>query len=111
MNGYKIALALNERGSTRHTLPWKERKNMLEYTRSPGLIEGVKDDETLARIRFEELDKDHWNISSTWVDPSLRGKGIASELVQMVVDEADEKNIRVVATCSYAVTWLERHDR
>lgn len=84
---------------------------MLNYTHSPGLIEGKKDGEILARIRFEALDDDHWNISSTWVDPSLRGQGIASDLVQMVVDEADEKNIRLVATCSYAVEWLERKGR
>jgi predicted GNAT family acetyltransferase len=49
------------------------------------------------------------NVDHTYVDPSLRGQGIASTLMSNVVEFARQKGYKVVATCPYAVVWFKRH--
>ncbi len=48
-------------------------------------------------------------VNHTYVDPSLRGQGIASELMHEVSKFAKEKGYKVVATCPYAVVWYKKH--
>ncbi|MDE6320853.1 MAG: N-acetyltransferase [Muribaculaceae bacterium] len=48
-------------------------------------------------------------IDHTYVDSSLRGKGVASELVQLAVDHILTQGHKIAATCSYAAAWLQRH--
>lgn len=48
-------------------------------------------------------------VDHTYVDPSLRGQGIASELMHEVSRFAKEKGYKVVATCPYAVVWYKKH--
>lgn len=63
----------------------------------------------IAEIEFEEIESGKYNIYHTFVDESLRGKGIASKLVQEAVNEIKSKNGTVQATCSYAKKWLEKN--
>lgn len=49
------------------------------------------------------------NVNHTFVTPSLRGKGVASQLMQEVYNHAKENNYTVVNTCPYAVAWFKRH--
>ena len=62
----------------------------------------------IAEIEFEEIESGKYNIYHTFVDESLRGKGIASKLVQEAVNEIKSKKGTVQATCSYAKKWLEK---
>ncbi len=48
-------------------------------------------------------------INHTFVDPSLRGEGIASKLVQLAVDKIQAEGNKIAATCSYALAWFKRH--
>lgn len=48
-------------------------------------------------------------VDHTFVDPSLRGQGIASILMHEVVKYATSKGFRLVATCPYAVVWFKKH--
>jgi|SRR5574344_240748 hypothetical protein len=48
-------------------------------------------------------------IDHTFVDTSLRGQGIASKLVKTAADKILADGHQIAATCSYAVTWFERH--
>lgn len=66
---------------------------------------------TIAEITFEELEKGVYNINHTFVDVSLRGKGIASQLVDEAVKFIEDKGGKIEATCSYAKMWLEKHKR
>lgn len=70
-----------------------------------------KDGKLLAEIEFQEIEKGIFNIYHTFVDESLRGKGIASKLVKEAVDEIQAKNGKVTATCSYAKMWLEKNKK
>ena len=56
----------------------------------------------LAEIDFEKMDEKTYNISRTFVDDSLRGQGIGSELVEKAITYLTWKWYKVSATCSYA---------
>lgn len=49
------------------------------------------------------------DIRHTIVPAPLGGQGIASALVKAAYDYALQQGYRCVATCSYAVRWLQRH--
>jgi len=55
----------------------------------------------LAEIDFEKMDEKTYNISRTFVDDSLRGQGIGSELVEKTITYLTSKWYKVSATCSY----------
>ena len=56
------------------------------------------------QIHDEGLD-----IRHTIVPEAIGGKGIASALVKAVYDYGRCKGLKAIATCSYAVVWLQRH--
>lgn len=65
--------------------------------------------ELLAEITFPYIDKDTVDINHTFVDPSLRGQGIAGKLMNELTDELRKRGLKAVPTCSYAVGWFEKH--
>ena len=67
-----------------------------------------EDGKVIAEIEFAEIEQGKYNIYHTFVDESLRGQGIASELVERAVNEIKRRGGSVQATCSYAKKWLER---
>lgn len=48
-------------------------------------------------------------INHTFVDPSLRGQGVAGQLVKLAADKILADGNKIGATCPYAVTWFQRH--
>ncbi len=46
-------------------------------------------------------------IDHTFVDPSLRGQGIASKLVDSVVELAKKENKKIIPLCPYAKKQFE----
>lgn len=48
-------------------------------------------------------------IDHTFVDPSLRGQGVAGKLVELAANAIQKSGNRIAATCPYAVVWFERH--
>lgn len=56
----------------------------------------------LAEIDFEQVDDKTYNISHTFVDDSLRGQWIGSELVEKAITYLTAKWYKVTATCPYA---------
>lgn len=65
----------------------------------------------LAEITFpiEENHPDIVNVSHTFVDPSLRGQGIAGEMMKELISYLRNEHLKVIPTCSYAVDWFEKH--
>ncbi|WP_072543910.1 GNAT family N-acetyltransferase [Bacteroides mediterraneensis] len=49
------------------------------------------------------------DIRHTIVPEAIGGRGIASALVKAAYGYAHCKGLKAVATCSYAVIWLQRH--
>lgn len=48
-------------------------------------------------------------IDHTFVDDSLRGQGIAGELVKLAAEKIIADGNKIGATCPYAVSWFGRH--
>ncbi len=44
----------------------------------------------------------------TWVDDSLRGQGIARQLLDTLVEFAREKQLKIVPTCAYVDVMFKR---
>ena len=71
---------------------------------------GDSEQDMMARITWKNGGKNIIVIDHTIVDPSLRGKGIAGELIKKVVEMAREENLKIVPVCSYAVAKMTRTD-
>ncbi len=48
-------------------------------------------------------------ITHVGVDPSLRGQGVAGKIVEVGLEYAKEKSLRVIPMCSYAAAYIRRH--
>ncbi len=63
----------------------------------------------LAEVTFPPVSADVVDINHTFVDDSLRGRGIADALLRAAVAQLREQNQHARASCSYAKVWFERH--
>lgn len=48
-------------------------------------------------------------ITHVGVHPDLRGQGVAGRIVQVSLEYAKEKSLRVIPMCSYAAAYVRRH--
>lgn len=49
------------------------------------------------------------NINHTFVDPALRGQGMAGKLMEACARELDRTGLKAHQTCSYAEDWFKKH--
>ena len=63
----------------------------------------------IAEVTFPAVGDTLVNINHTFVDDSLRGKGVAGELMKAVVEELRQKKKKALLTCGYAKVWFERN--
>ena len=80
----------------------------MEFQRETGRIYAEKDGELIAEITFPEEDGVAV-IDHTFVDDSLRGQGVAGQLVRAAVDQIRGEHKQARAVCSYAKAWIARH--
>ena len=62
----------------------------------------------IAEVTYVPSGNDKVILDHTFVDPSLRGQGIAEELVNRVVKEMRLENKKIIPLCPYAKTLFER---
>lgn len=65
--------------------------------------------EVVAEVTFPEVEPGVVEINHTFVDESLRGQGIAGQLLGRAVASIAASGYRARPTCSYAVRWFEKH--
>lgn len=70
----------------------------------------VEENNILAEIDFPYVDENTICITHTYVSDSLRGQGIAGKLVKKVIEVAINNNLKIKATCSYAISYFEKHE-
>lgn len=63
----------------------------------------------LAEIDFPRTSNDEITITHTFVDISLKGQGIGKELVLSVIDYAKKNNLKIRATCSFAIHYFSKN--
>lgn len=59
---------------------------------------------TYLMMKHGEVDIDH-----TYVNPMLRGQGVAGNMMQVVAEHLRSKGVKAVASCSYANVWLKKN--
>lgn len=67
------------------------------------------DNNLLAEVTFPNVDADTVDINHTFVDDSLRGQGVAGKLMEAVAEHLRSQGKKAVLTCSYAISWFEKH--
>lgn len=60
---------------------------------------------TFIRKENGEVDIDH-----TYVNPVLRGQGVAAKMMVVVAEYFRKEGFKATATCSYANIWFKRHE-
>lgn len=63
-----------------------------------------------AEMTFSKAGDDTIIIDHTFVDDSLRGKGIAEKLVMAGVDYARDNNLKIIPLCPYAKSLFEKKE-
>lgn len=63
----------------------------------------------LAEVTFPQVEPGIVEIDHTFVDESLRGRGIAGELMARAASVIAASGFAARPTCSYAVAWFEKH--
>ncbi|KRM86492.1 GNAT family N-acetyltransferase [Lacticaseibacillus thailandensis] len=62
-----------------------------------------------AEVTYTSIDEGHaLSIDHTFVDPSLRGQGIAGQLVRRVVDHARHHDLKIEPLCTFARAEFQR---
>jgi predicted GNAT family acetyltransferase len=51
----------------------------------------------------------HIALIHTEVLPAFEGRGVGSAIVRFVLDDARRNDLRVIATCPYVQSYLDRH--
>jgi predicted GNAT family acetyltransferase len=72
-------------------------------------IFSVSDGKVIAEIYFPHRDEKRVNITHVFVDESLRGQGIASNLMKLAYDYIKSKGWMIVAKCPSAIEWFKKH--
>ena len=60
-------------------------------------------------LRYRPVDDETLDLTSTWVHPSLRGRGVGEALVRAALDHARAEGYSVIPTCWFVRTVVERH--
>ena len=63
----------------------------------------------IAEITFPPVSDDTVIIDHTFVDPSLRGQGVAAKLVRAATDQIRETGKKAEVSCVYAVRGFDEH--
>lgn len=67
------------------------------------------DDEVAANMTYSRIDANNIIVDHTAVAPSMKGKGVGTQIVQHLVDWARENNQKVLPLCPFAKAMIERH--
>jgi predicted GNAT family acetyltransferase len=57
------------------------------------------------------LDEDVMDLTSTFVDPSVRGRTVGEKLVRAALDYAQQNGFRVIPSCWFVETVVRRHQQ
>jgi len=63
----------------------------------------------LAEVDIPIRDENRIDIKHVFVDESLRGQGIASQLMKLAYDHIKGQNKMIVAKCPYAIAWFRKY--
>ena len=80
----------------------------MDFQEEPGRIFAAENGTLLAEITFPEQNGVAV-IDHTFVDGSLRGRGVADQLVRAAVRQIRSRGGKARPVCSYARSWFADH--
>lgn len=82
----------------------------MEWKYENGRIYSLSEDnELLAEVTYADKENGVVDINHTYVNPVLRGKGVAGTLMELVTEHLRKHSLKATASCSYANEWLKKH--
>lgn len=82
----------------------------MEFQNDGARIYALKDDGSLlAEVTFPQIREGVVEIDHTFVDPSLRGQGIAAQLLEQLVAYLRSNKLKAELTCPYAIAYFPKH--
>ena len=63
----------------------------------------------LAEATYSGKENGEIDIEHIYVNPILRGQGVAEKIMEAIVEYLREQGTKATATCSYANSWLEKN--
>ncbi len=69
-----------------------------------------QDGRVIAEVTFPAVSGTAVDIDHTFVDPSLRGQGVADSLMRAAVADIREKGMKTRTSCPYAANWFFKHE-
>lgn len=79
----------------------------MEILKKENLFYVGNDNNPDAYLRFSYRDENTVSVDSTFVDPKLRGQGVARKLTEKIAEFARKEKLEVIPVCSYAVKFFE----
>ncbi len=68
-----------------------------------------ENEELMAEATYVPVGSGTVDIDYTYVNPVLRGQGIAGQMMEAVAEQLRKDGLKAVASCSYANAWLIKH--
>jgi uncharacterized protein len=82
----------------------------MEWKYEEGRVYWVDEhNELMAETTYILKENGEVDIDHTFVNPVLRGQGIAGKMMEIVAEHLREKGLKTSASCSYANVWLKKH--
>lgn len=67
-----------------------------------------EDHKVIAEVTYPDVTDNIVNVNHTFVDDSLKGQGIAGQLMLELADELRRQHKKATLTCSYAIHWFSK---
>jgi len=68
-----------------------------------------ENNELMAETTFSFACNNRVVVNHTYVNPVLRGQGVAGKMMEVVAEHFRENGLKANATCSYAREWFKKH--
>jgi predicted GNAT family acetyltransferase len=82
----------------------------MDWQYEKGRIYSVNENnELMAETTFVFKGKAQIDIDHTYVNPVLRGQGVAGKMMEIVAEYLRKESLKATATCSYANLWLKKN--
>jgi predicted GNAT family acetyltransferase len=83
-------------------MDWKYEKGRIYSENEKG--------ELMAEATYDTAENGELNIHHTYVNPSLRGQGVADKMMVAVAEYLRKEGKKAIATCSYADMWFKKNE-
>lgn len=79
----------------------------IEFEKARQQVAAYDGEKQIGECQFIEDSTSQWTITHTGVRPEYGGRGIAKQLVERVIEEAQARGVQIVPICSYAKRVME----